>query len=184
MKIFYATPLLWALAAGTAATAAEPAANSRIVTANDEGRHRFTEFVGLWTVRQSLRIDAGKPPRIDTGTALFTTVLGGRQLQQDLRVSSPVPFQAIGYLGYDPRSSTYSSTWMDLNLSNVLVMRGRYDANDSTYRLSGETTFDDGQVVPTREELHRVDAEHFVVRYFETRRGREALVVELAYSRQ
>lgn len=184
MKTSYAASLALLLSTGLAGTApTEAAPFPATVTTPDDGRARLTEFVGLWTVRQALWMDAGKPPQIDTGTALFTTVLEGRQLQQDLRVGSRVPFQAIGYIGYDPRTNLYSSTWMDLNLSNVLVMRGRYDASDATYRLSGETTFDDGQVVPTREELHRLDETHFVVRYFETRRGREVLMVELAYSR-
>ncbi|WP_166636760.1 DUF1579 family protein [Cognatilysobacter terrigena] len=151
--------------------------------AADDGHRRLAEFVGLWTVRQWLSLESGKPPQIDVGTAVFT-MFGGRHLQQDLRVGSRPPFQALGTVAYDPRTNAYFTTWIDLNLTNVLTMRGRYDAADATYRFSGDTTFDDGQTVPTREELHRVDADHFVVRYFETRGGSESLVVELAYSRR
>jgi hypothetical protein len=41
----------------------------------------------------------------------------------------------------------------------------------------------DGTRVPTREELRVLDENHFNVRYFETKQGTEALVVELEYSR-
>ena len=179
MKNLFCAALALALVTTTAR--ADPPTAS---LSTDAGYARLAEFTGLWTVRQSLWLQDGAPPQVDAGTAVFTPVLGGRQLQQDLRVASRVPFQALGYIGYDARARTYRATWMDLNLANALTMRGRYDDADRTFRFSGDTTFDDGQVVPTREELHRVDADHFIVRYFETRRGRETLVVELAYSRR
>ncbi|AXK72816.1 DUF1579 domain-containing protein [Lysobacter sp. TY2-98] len=185
MKTLHVAVLTLVLAAGTHAIAAANVSSPLPdAIAQDDGHRQLAEFAGLWTVRQSLWLDAGKPPQIDPGTALFTPVLGGRQLQQDLRVSSREPFQALGYIGYDPRTHIYVTIWMDLHLANPLLMRGRYDVADRTYRFSGETTFDDGQTVPTREEFHRIDADHFIVRYFETRGGREALVVELAYSRR
>ncbi|WP_196804422.1 DUF1579 family protein [Lysobacter sp. HA18] len=149
----------------------------------DAQHQQLAELVGLWTVRQSLWLHPGAP-QIDLGTAMFNMVLGGRQLQQDLRVSSRVPFQALGYIGYDPTTRMYVATWTDLNLDEVMVLRGDYDARDRTYRLGGDMSDGAGHRIPTREELQRVDDDHFVVRYYETRQVKEALVVELAYSRR
>ncbi|GAB1596863.1 DUF1579 family protein [Lysobacter claricitrinus] len=167
---------------GTTARSADSALPSRPHTDTTAGQ-RLAELTGLWSVKQELWLQPG-PPQVDTGTAMFAMVLGGRQLQQDLRVGSRVPFQALGYIGYDPATRRYISTWMDLNLTEVIVMRGSYDTGTRTYRLSGDMAADDGQRIPTREELQQLDDGHFVVRYFETRRGKETLVVQLAYSRR
>jgi hypothetical protein len=173
-KIPLSLAMLLAVAAITPATAAG---------ATDPEHQRLAELAGLWNVKQSLWLDARKPAQVDAGTAVFSMVLDGRQLQQDLRVASGTPFQGIGYTGYDTTARAYFTSWMDVNLSGILVLRGAYDAGARTYRLRGEMSGEDGQQIPTREELRVIDANHFVTRYFETRNGREALVVELDYSR-
>jgi hypothetical protein len=144
---------------------------------------RLAQLAGLWNVRQSLWLEAGKPAQADVGTAQFTMVLGGRQLQQDLRVGSSTPFQGIGYTGYDNTTHTFVTSWTDVNLTDILVLRGDYDERARVYRFRGEMSGDDGLKIPMREELRIDDARHFVARYYETRDGREALVVELEYSR-
>lgn len=160
------------------AQAGEPAPG----TPGEQHRH-LAQLAGLWNVRQSLWLEAGKPAQVDVGTALFTMVLGGRQLQQDLRVASPAPFQGIGYTGYDKTTRTFVTSWMDVNLTDILVLRGDYDERARAYRFRGEMSGDEGRRIPTREELRIDDAKHFVASYYETREGREALVVELEYSR-
>ena len=148
----------------------------------DEHR-RLNTLTGLWNVKQSLWLVPGQPPQIDTGTALFTPVLGGRHQQQDLRINSGAPFQGLGYIGYDNATGTYFSSWMDINFTGVLLLYGDYDAGTRVYRFSGEMPDKDGKPIPTREELKVSDGNHLLVRYYETRRGREDLVVELEYSR-
>jgi len=179
MKRMQSTVLVLALAAFGAFAQTPPTAS-----ALDTAEHgRLDDFVGLWNVRQSLWLEAGKPPQVDAGTAVFTMVLGGRQLQQDLRVSSRAPFQALGYTGYDPATHAYVATWMDVHLNEAIVLRGDYDTSSRTFRFNGQMLAEDGHRIPTREERRAVDAKHFTVRYFETRNGIESLVVELAYAR-
>jgi hypothetical protein len=151
--------------------------------ANDAAHRRLAEIAGLWTVRQSLWLEPGKPPQVDIGTASFTMVLDGRQLQQDLRVGSSTPFQALGYTGYDSATHSYFATWMDVHLAEAIVLRGDYDAGTRTYRFSGQMATDEGRRIPTREERRMVDDGHFTVRYFESRNGAESLVVQLDYAR-
>jgi hypothetical protein len=148
-----------------------------------EAHRRLAQLAGLWSVKQSLWLEAGKPAQVDAGTALFTMVLGGRQLQQDLRVASPAPFQGIGYIGYDTSTRTFATTWMDINLTDILMLRGDYDERAHVYRFRGEMSGDEGRRIPMREELRIADAQHMVASYYETRGGREALVVQLEYSR-
>jgi hypothetical protein len=169
------------LAHGRESEPAKPATTA--AGAPDEAHERLARLAGLWNVRQSLWLETGKPAQIDVGTARFTMVLDGRQLQQDLRVASSTPFQGIGYTGYDNSTRTFVTSWMDVNLTDILLLRGDYDEHARVYRFRGEMSGADGRKVPMREELRIADPTHFVVRYYETRDGREALVVELAYSR-
>jgi hypothetical protein len=158
----------------------EPSAPAAAVSAEHA---RLARLAGLWNVKQSLWLKPGEPPQVDTGTAEFTAVLGGRALQQDLRISSHTPFQGVGFTGYDTVTRTYFTSWMDVNFTDLLILRGTRDEGTDTWRFSGSMSGADGTPIPTRQELSIVDDGHFNVRYFETKQGSEALVVELEYSR-
>lgn len=185
-QILAVLPLLLHLAAAqaadaTASTAPAPPANA--AAAAGEAHRRLAGLAGSWNVKQSLWLNDAKVPQIDAGTAVFATVLGGRHLQQDLRVRSSPPFQGLGFTGYDTATQRYYTSWMDINFTGVLLLHGDYDASARTYRFRGDMPDANGDSVPTREELQIIDGKHFVARFFETRRGRESLVVELDYSR-
>lgn len=160
---------------------AAPSANAGGAV-GDEHR-RLAALAGQWRVKQSLWLVAGQPPQLDTGAARFTPVLGGRHLRQDLRIESSAPFRGLGYMGYDNATGGYYASWMDTNFTGILLLQGDYNPVDKAYRLHGDMSGEGGERIPTREELHMVDSKHFVVRYYETRHGQEALVVELEYSR-
>lgn len=162
---------------------ARPAPPADTAAAVGDEQRRLAELAGSWNVKQSLWLDAAKPPQVDTGTAVFTTVLGGRHLQQDLRIRSDPPFQGLGFSGYDNATGRYYTSWMDINFTGLLLLHGDYDANARVYRFSGEMPVPGGERIATREELQLLGSKHVVARFFETRQGRETLVVQLDYSR-
>jgi hypothetical protein len=183
MSIPFYLPLVFAFSAFLSpAHAGEPSAPSAPGAVSVE-HARLARLAGLWNVKQSLWLKPGEEPQMDTGTAEFTTVLGGRALRQELRISSSTPFQGIGFTGYDTLTRTYFTSWMDMNFTDLLVLRGTRDEVADTWRFSGSMSGADGTAIPTQQELRIVDEDHFIVRYFETRQGSEALVVELDYSR-
>jgi hypothetical protein len=173
--------LVVAQAADDTDKTAPPPANA--AAAVGEEHRRLAELAGTWSVKQSLWLNDAKVPQIDAGTAVFSAVLGGRHLQQDLRVRSNPPFQGLGFTGYDNTTRRYYTSWMDINFTGVLLLHGDYDAAAKVYRFSGAMAGAGGESVPTREELQILDRNHIVARFFETRHGRETLVVELDYSR-
>jgi hypothetical protein len=148
--------------------------------------HRqLATFAGRWNVEQFLWTRPGAAPEVDPGSAEFGMVLGGRHLRQDLRVRSGTPFQGIGYVGFDNASRKYYSGWMDINFTGLLVLTGDYDPASATYTFRGEMpdSAHPGAGVPVRQVMHVVDAGHFTVEDFETRNGKESLVVRLVYTR-
>ncbi len=159
-----------ALAAAAAAPATTP-------------RAQLAALAGQWSVQQSLWPDPALAPVVDHGTASWTMVLGGRHLRQDLRIASRPPFEGLGYIGYDDALGRYDSSWMDTNFTGMILAHGHYDAASRSYTFVGAMTGKDGEPIPMREVMQVADHDHFVCRYYETRHGRESLVVRLEYTR-
>jgi hypothetical protein len=147
---------------------------------------RLAELVGSWKVTQSFWTRGNPTPQIDTGTATYAMVLGGRHLRQDLRIdSADKPFEALAYIGYDNLAGRYYSSWMDVNFTGVIMAYGDYDAASHTYTFLGTLPGPAAsEPVPLRGELKVVDANHFVYDFYERHDGTEALAVRLDYLRQ
>lgn len=146
--------------------------------------HSLDWLTGRWSVRQSFWTDAAKPPAIDTGSAVFTSVLEGRHLRQDLTITSARPFHGLGYLGYDDAAGRFDSLWMDVNFGGVVLAHGDCDASWRNCTFLG--TMSDahgGAPVPVREVMQIDDADHFSYAYYERHGGRETLTVKLDYVR-
>lgn len=160
------------------ARTAEPAASPEL--------QRLNALAGQWNVRQSFWSAPDKPPAIDTGTATFTPVLGGRHLRQELHIASGTPFDGLGYLGYDDAGKRYDSLWMDVNFTGIIVAHGGFDAATSTYTFDGQVPdpAHPGQTSPLREVMRVQDADHVVFDYYERHAGQEMLMVRLEYARK
>ncbi len=144
-----------------------------------DAQHQFlVGLSGTWSVKQSLWLTAGQPPKLDTGTAEFSMVLNGRHLRQDLKIDDGTGFEGLGYLGYDTASGQFFSTWMDVNFPGLVVAYGGFDAPAKAYVLNGSMAG-----IPVRDVLTVTDTDHFRYAYYETRNGTEALTVQLDYSR-
>jgi len=142
-----------------------------------DAQHRMLAgLAGHWTVRQSLWLDASGKAKVDSGTADFTMVLKGRHLKQTLHIADGTGFEGLGYIGYDNATGQFFATWMDVNFPGIVVTYGGPDGD--AYVFKGNMG-----PVPVREVLKIVDNKHFDYRFYETHDGKEALVVELEYSR-
>lgn len=137
-------------------------------------------LAGTWDVTQSFYASPGAQPAIDKGSADFAMVLNGRHLRQSLHIASKVPFEGLGYIGYDPAAGHWFSTWMDVNFSGLIVAWGDHDDATDTYSFTGTMA----GAIPLREVLHISDKDHFRYDYYETRNGRESLAVRLDYARR
>jgi hypothetical protein len=146
--------------------------------------HSLDWLAGRWNVRQSFWTDAAKPPAIDTGSAVFTSVLEGRHLRQELTIASAKPFHGLGYLGYDDAAGRFDSLWMDVNFGGVMLAHGECDAGRRSCTFLGTMPGTHGDVpVPVREVMQIDDADHFSYAYYERHGGREVLTVKLDYVR-
>ncbi|MEP6632753.1 MAG: DUF1579 domain-containing protein [Luteimonas sp.] len=144
------------------------------------------QFAGTWTTKQTLWMDPSSQPTVETGKAVNTPVLGGRQLRMDFTGQAMgQPFEGVGYTGYDNMSGKYIGTWTDTMSTGVMMSAGDYDAASKTYTYHGDMPdmTKPGAMVPVRSTVHVVDADHHVMEWFEPRDGKEVKTMMIEYTR-
>ena len=78
------------------------------------GHERLEPMVGTFHARTTFTMARGAEPSVSEGTSENRWVLGGRYLEQSYRgMSMGMPFEGIGYTGYDNVQKRYVGTWMD-----------------------------------------------------------------------
>jgi hypothetical protein len=78
------------------------------------GHRRLDPLVGRFQAKTTFTMEPGAPPTVSEGTSENRWVLGGRYVEQIYRGSSMgMPFEGIGFTGYDNVQRKYVGTWMD-----------------------------------------------------------------------
>lgn len=79
-----------------------------------EGHRRLEPMLGTWTARSTFCMTADSPPDIGEAISENRWVLGGRYLEQVYRgTAGGMPFEGIGFTGFDNVQGKYVGTWMD-----------------------------------------------------------------------
>ena len=75
---------------------------------------RLEPLVGSFRAKTTFVVAPGAPPEVSEGTSEHRWVLGGRFLAQVYRgTAMGMPFEGIGYTGYDNVQKKYIGFWMD-----------------------------------------------------------------------
>lgn len=145
------------------------------------------QFAGTWDTKMTMWMDPSAPPMTETGKSTNTAELGGRQLR--MAFSGQMmgqPFEGMGYMGYDNIRGKYTSSWMDNMSTGTMMTDGEYDLATQTYTFRGEMAdpMQGGKaMIPFRETVRIVDADHHVMEMYETRDGKEARSFMIEYTR-
>jgi len=162
------------------------AAWQKAATPGPQHKQLADHFVGTWDTRQSMWMDHNAPPVIETGKAVFTSTLGGRQVRMDFNGSfMGQGFEGVGYSGYDNSGGKYTSSWMDNMSTAVMNSSGDYDAGTQTYTYVGQLPdmMKPGSTTTVRETVRIVDADNFVMQMFEPHDGKEVRTMQIDYTR-
>ncbi|HVI60519.1 MAG TPA: DUF1579 domain-containing protein [Luteimonas sp.] len=143
-------------------------------------------FAGNWNTKQTMWMDPSQPPMVETGKSVDTAVLEGRQIQTQFKGQvMGQPFTGIGFTGYDNVRGKYTSTWTDSMSTGVMVSDGEYDPATKTYTFRGQMAdpTKQGALIPIRETIRIVDADHHVMEMFEPHDGKEVRTMQIEYTR-
>ena len=163
------------------------AAWQKAMTPGEQHARLAEHFEGTWDTKMSLWMEPGAEPMVSTGTSTNTMILGGRQLKMEFSGTfMGMPFMGIGFTGYDNVRGVYTGSWTDNMSTGTMVSTGSYDPATATYTFKSEMPdpMHGGAMVPIREAIKIVDADHHVMEMFETRAGAENRTMVLEYRRQ
>ncbi len=103
-----------------------------------DAHKKLAELNGTWDAKVRTWMQPGQPPMESSGTAVNTTILGGRYLQQTFIGSfMNMPYSGVGLFGYDNIKKEYQATWVDNMSTGVTTLSGTAMANG--YDLKGTT---------------------------------------------
>jgi hypothetical protein len=95
------------------------------VMAPAAGHARLMPMVGSWKATTTVTMAPGAPDEVSAGTSVHRLVLGGRFLEQTYKgTTMGMPFEGIGYTGYDNAQQRYVGTWMDTFGTGVMRCLG------------------------------------------------------------
>lgn len=123
-----------------------------------DAHKKLEPFVGNWDVKVKSWMAADAPPLESTGSAQNSWILGGRYLEQKFQGSfMDMPFNGVGYTGYDNTKKQYVSTWMDSMSTSVMVAAGNADPTGKVMAFAAN--MED----PVTHKIHRIDEKITIV---------------------
>lgn len=142
-------------------------------------------LVGTFDAEARFMMDpTASEPMVSKARSVNTWVLGKRFVQQ--HYTSPdmmgMPFEGMGYTGYDRVSKQYVSTWMDTWFTGVMMQTGQMTGRNEM-RLEGEMATPMGTMEKNRHVLKIMDDNRHELEFFKHMEGEWVPVGVIRYTR-
>ncbi len=144
-------------------------------------------MVGTFDVRVTAWMMPGQPPTDGKGTAVSNWVLGGRYVEQKFSGQfMGMPFEGIGYTGYDNVKKSYWSTWVDNMGTGVMTSTGATaDGGKSWKFMSSMPDPMTGKDTPEETRLMVADHDHYSMEMWSPGPdGKMMKMMAIAYTRK
>jgi hypothetical protein len=150
--------------------------------------HKLLEvLVGTWDTKAMMWESPDQAePGVTTGTAEMQWILGGRYLQQKFTGTyMEMPFQGVGYTGYDKAAGHYISVWMDSFSTGMMVETGTVDESGKVFSSTGSYIDPLTGVKTETRSVHRIESpDRHVVEMFTKGPAGEFKMMEVVYTRK
>jgi len=109
------------------------------VSTPGEAHKKLDDMIGTWDTEAKIWTQGpGSEPTVTKGTAVNSWVLGGRYLKQEFKGEMMgMPFEGVGYTGYDNYNKKYIGYWIDNSSTQMLMMSGMIDKSGKVLTLYG-----------------------------------------------
>jgi hypothetical protein len=123
---------------------------------------------------------------ISEGACQSSWVMDGRYLKEECTGNfEGMPFNGMGFTGYDNATKKYVSSWVDTMGTGILNSTGTIDGSHKTLTfLSSAPDPMTGKTMKIRMVIKIVDENRHVFSFYGTREGKEALQMEITYTRK
>ena len=129
----------------------------------------------------------GQPPTDGKGTAVSTWILGGRYVEQKFSGQfMGMPFEGLGYTGYDNVKKSYWSTWVDNMGTGVMTSTGSTSDAGKTWKfLSSMADPMTGKDTTEESRLMVADHDHYTMEMWSPGPdGKMMKMMAIAYTRK
>ncbi len=151
-----------------------------------EPHQKLQSMEGHWNVHLKSWAMPGAPAMESDGSAEMSMVLGGRYLRQTFTGDfMGMPFEGLGYIGYDNVKKQYFNSWMDNMSTGMMITSGHFDPAGMKGTFEGTMTDPMGGEMSVKEVLHLVDRDHHTMEMWGPGPdGQTFKMMEISYSRK
>lgn len=126
-----------------------------------EGHRRLEPTVGSFRTKTTFTMMPGEPSQTSEGVSEHRWVLGGRYVEQLYKGSSMgMPFEGIGFTGYDNVRKMHVGTWMDSFGTGFMHSVGVGRPKDNEMRYESESMEPSGRRVFFESTVRIQDHDH------------------------
>jgi hypothetical protein len=151
-----------------------------------ENQKMLAKSAGTWTAKVTMWMQPGTPPTVSTATATNEMIMGGRYLKSTNKGNMMnMPFEGIGYSGYDNVKKQFVNSWIDNMGTGIMTMTGQWDASTKSITYTG-TMADpgSGKDVNFKEVWIFTDDNHQTMQMFYPMGGNDFKAMEILYTRK
>ena len=147
----------------------------------------LADFEGTWVTNVKSWMKPGDAPMESTGTSVNKMVLGGRWVEQRFEGTfMGMPFNGIGYTGYDNLAKQYVGMWMDDMSTAAMVSSGQVSADKKSMSFTStmiDPMTDKPMTVSEKILLHGKD-HHVMEMWTPGPDGKPFKMMEIDYKRK
>ncbi|HSP16603.1 MAG TPA: DUF1579 domain-containing protein [Thermoanaerobaculia bacterium] len=152
-----------------------------------EGHKALDPMVGSWEAKVTMWQAPGAPPQVSTATSESRWILGNRYVEEHVNGTfMGMPFEGIGYTGYDNAKKQYFGTWLDNFGTGVMTSTGSTSDKGKTWNFKSTTTDPmTGKDMPGETKVTVTDADHHTMEMWgPAPDGKTFKMMQLDYSRK
>jgi hypothetical protein len=190
------------LAAGPALSQEQAAAKEREITPEDMEKmqrwmkyatpgqhHKYLQgMIGTWELTVKWREKPEEEMQMTTSRAEHKWIMDGRYIREDVTgLLEGMPFEGLGFIGYDNFKQKYFSAWMDNMSTAMAISWGSCDETGKVFTFEG--TYDDlmtGEANKKSKSVTRIVDDNKVVTdvWTEDENGKMFKSMEFVYMRK
>jgi len=148
---------------------------------------RLARLAGDYTWTSTFDVGDGSPPMSSTGTARFTSILGGRFLQhEESGGMAGMPYDALKLYGYNASAERYEGLWLYTGSTAMMNMTGASRDGGKTVQFDASYALDaSGALMEFEITLAEIDADQFSIQLaFKAPEGAPTSKLKATYSRK
>jgi hypothetical protein len=168
-------------------SAEEKAAMEAMMKAGTPGpeHKKMAEMAGTFDAVVKMWGAPGMEPSTSKGVSKNTTVLGGRYLREDFTGEfMGMPFNGLGYSGYDNVTKKYFGTWIDSFSTGLMTSTGDCSGDTCTYTSTMSDPASGKQIQGTTKLHFESKDKHVMEMWGAAPDGTNFKMMEITYTRK